>query len=86
MCSVVTCCYAFMLPVATAPNAIVFQASTMRTSDMMKAGLPLNLICIITTNLAINTYGSLLFGLNSFPEWAVESALKLGITNCTVTP
>ena len=42
-----------MLPVATAPNAIVFQASTMRTSDMMKAGLPLNLICIITTNLAM---------------------------------
>ena len=32
----VSCSYAFMLPVATAPNAIVFGASTMRTADMMK--------------------------------------------------
>ncbi len=36
--SVITCCYAFMLPVATAPAAIVFEASTMTTSYMMKAG------------------------------------------------
>ena len=34
----VSCSYAFMLPVATAPNAIVFGASTMRTADMMKSG------------------------------------------------
>ena len=34
-----------MLPVATAPAAIVFEASTMTTSYMMKAGLPMvNLI------------------------------------------
>ena len=32
----VSCSYAFMLPVATPPNAIVFGASTMRTADMMK--------------------------------------------------
>ena len=55
----------------------------MRTSDMMKAGLPLNLICIVTTNIAINTYGSALFGLSSFPDWAVEEADKLNVTNCT---
>ena len=35
-CYKVSCSYAFMLPVATAPNAIVFGASTMRTADMMK--------------------------------------------------
>ena len=84
MCSVVTCCYAFMLPVATAPNAIVYQASSMRTSDMMKAGLPLNLVCILTTNIAINTYGAALFGLGSFPEWASEAAQKLDIS-CNAT-
>ena len=45
----VTCSYAFMLPVATAPNAIVFGASTMKTGDMMKAGLFMNIACVLTT-------------------------------------
>jgi hypothetical protein len=55
----------------------------MKTSDMMKAGLPLNIICVLTTNIAINTYGSLLFGLNAFPEWAIEAAEKIDITGCS---
>ena len=32
MTAAVCCSYAFMLPVATAPNAIVFSHSTMKTS------------------------------------------------------
>ena len=80
--SVITCCYAFMLPVATAPAAIVFEASTMTTSYMMRAGLPMNVICIVTTNIAINTYGSLMFGLDGFPDWAVDVAAESGV-NCT---
>ena len=56
----------------------------MRTSDMMKVGLPLNLICILTTNIAINTYGSALFGFADFPEWAAQEAEKLSVTNCSV--
>jgi len=66
----VTCSYAFMLPVATAPNAIVFGASTMKTSDMMKAGFIMNVICVLTTWGAINTYGVPMFGLSEFPAWA----------------
>jgi hypothetical protein len=31
MCSVITCCYAFMLPVATAPNAIIYQGPIFKT-------------------------------------------------------
>jgi len=31
----VTCSYAFMLPVATPPNAIVFAAAKMRPHDMV---------------------------------------------------
>lgn len=64
--------YAFALPVATAPNAIVFGHSTMTTADMMKAGFVMNMICVITLCLAINTYAVPLFGLHTFPDWAAE--------------
>ncbi|MBM7454772.1 sodium-dependent dicarboxylate transporter 2/3/5 [Oceanisphaera litoralis] len=37
---------AFMLPVATPPNAIVFGSGYIRQKDMMKAGFVLNLVCI----------------------------------------
>merc|ERR1712119_114003 len=67
----VTSSYAFMLPVATAPNAIVFGASSMTTAHMMKAGLGMNLVTVLTTLLAINSYAVPLFGLDSFPEWGI---------------
>lgn len=37
---------AFMLPVATPPNAIVFGSGHIKQSEMMKAGIYLNLLCI----------------------------------------
>ena len=81
MTSAVTSSYAFMLPVATAPNAIVFGASTLTTAQMMKAGFGMNIITVIMTLLAINSYGVPLFGLNSFPDWAVPN-LPVNVT-CT---
>ncbi len=37
----------FMLPIATAPNTIVFGAGRMRTAQMMRAGILLNLAGVI---------------------------------------
>lgn len=76
------CSYAFMLPAATPPNAIVFSASNMRVRDMILTGLMLNVICVLQTVLAINTWGVLIFGLWDFPDWTREFALKHG-SNCT---
>ena len=81
MPSAVVSSYAFMLPVATAPNAIVFGASTLTTGYMMKAGAGMNCITLIATFIAINTYAVPLFGLDSFPTWA-EPQLAVNAT-CT---
>ena len=69
----IVCSFAFALPVATAPNAIVFGHSTMTTVDMMKAGFVMNLLCVITLSISINSYTVPLFDLNTIPEWAAAT-------------
>jgi hypothetical protein len=44
----------------------------------------MNLICVVTTNIAINTYGSVLFSLGDLPQWVVDSAAQTN-TNCTIS-
>ncbi|KAG7282515.1 hypothetical protein CRUP_020230 [Coryphaenoides rupestris] len=61
---------AFMLPMATPPNAIAFSYGNLRVMDMAKSGFILNCIGILTTNLAINTWGTAMFNLSTFPQWA----------------
>lgn len=62
--------FAFMLPVATPPNAIVFSYGHLKVSDMMKTGLIMNVIGITCVFLAINTWGRVIFDLDQFPDWA----------------
>ncbi|NXX08160.1 S13A2 protein, partial [Larus smithsonianus] len=64
---------AFMLPVATPPNAIVFSYGQLRVIDMAKAGFILNILGVLTITLAINTWASSLFQLETFPSWANRS-------------
>ncbi|XP_059911892.1 solute carrier family 13 member 2 [Gadus macrocephalus] len=61
---------AFMLPVATPPNAIAFSFGNLRVMDMVQAGFMLNIIGILTINLGINTWGYAMFDLGNFPAWA----------------
>ncbi|PNF25633.1 Protein I'm not dead yet [Cryptotermes secundus] len=62
------CSYAFMLPVATPPNAIVLAASNMKTTDMMKAGIGMNVICIVILCIVFLTYGSYVYDLDKYEE------------------
>ncbi|WP_096022767.1 SLC13 family permease [Campylobacter lanienae] len=55
---------AFMLPVATPPNAIAYGSGYVRISDMIKAGLWLNIIAIFLITLTIIFLTTTVFGLN----------------------
>jgi len=63
---------AFMLPVATPPNAIVFGTGRLLIKDMVKTGFLLNLIGVIVTTLVTYFWGTLVFKIDvgSFPAWA----------------
>lgn len=67
------CSYAFMLPVATPPNAIVFGTGRIEVADMVKAGILINVLGVLMVTLAIFTLGPLVFQASPdlFPDWAV---------------
>ncbi|XP_070987106.1 Na(+)/citrate cotransporter-like [Oncorhynchus clarkii lewisi] len=62
--------FAFMLPVATPPNAIVFSFGYLKVSDMARTGIVMNIIGILCITLAINSWGRAMFHLDTFPTWA----------------
>lgn len=62
---------AFMLPVATPPNAIVFGTGKLKIKDMMKAGFWLNITGVIITTLFSFFWAKFVFEIvvNITPEW-----------------
>ncbi len=54
---------AFMLPVATPPNAIAFGSGYVRIGDMIKGGIWLNLIAVVLITLATYFIAVPVFGL-----------------------
>lgn len=63
---------AFMLPVATPPNAIIFGTGEVRMVDMVRIGIFLNLIGVIAITTFVLLFGDMLLGIDlySYPIWA----------------
>ncbi|XP_076022948.1 Na(+)/dicarboxylate cotransporter 3 isoform X1 [Genypterus blacodes] len=71
------CSYAFMLPVSTPPNSIAFASGHLVVKDMVKTGIVMNILGILSISLVINTWGMAMFDLGTFPDW-VHHANKTG--------
>ncbi|KAK7471713.1 hypothetical protein BaRGS_00035645 [Batillaria attramentaria] len=61
------CSFAFMLPVATPPNAIVFSYGHIRVIDMMAAGVVMNILAVPLLVFATGTWGAAMFDFQDIP-------------------
>ncbi len=63
---------AFMMPVATPPNAVIFGSRRLQIYEMAKAGLVLNFVATVLTVIALYLFFPYVAGapVDSFPEWA----------------
>ncbi|KAK6190658.1 hypothetical protein SNE40_002474 [Patella caerulea] len=78
----ITTSFAFMLPVATPPNAIVFSYGQVRVIDMVLAGFFMNIVSVPVLLLATATWGNAFFHFDQVqPEF-----LNLTTPITTVTP
>lgn len=63
---------AFMLPVATPPNAILFSSGRLQVKDMARAGVLLNLVTVVLVTLFTLYWVAPRWGfdLTTLPDWA----------------
>lgn len=61
---------AFMMPVATPPNAIVFSSERLRVIDMARAGLWLNLLGVLLVTACVLWFASAVFQFQAFGDAA----------------
>jgi sodium-dependent dicarboxylate transporter 2/3/5 len=66
---------AFMLPVATPPNAIIFGSGRITIADMAKVGIVINLIGIVVITTVFYLLGTAVFSIDPgvAPAWAASA-------------
>ncbi len=69
-----SCSFAFMLPVATPPNAIIFGTNQVQIRDMVRVGVWLNFIGVMLITVAVFLSAKIAFGidLSVMPGWALQ--------------
>lgn len=72
-----SCSYAFILPVGTPANALVFDHAHLQTKDMLIPGLVTQTLALIIMLFNLHTMGALIFGVNTFPSWTSPANMTL---------
>ncbi|MGI6065583.1 MAG: SLC13 family permease [Bacillota bacterium] len=72
ICGAMACSFAFLLPVATPPNAVVFGSGYLTIPQMVKAGIFLEIPCIPLTACLCYFYLPIVWGVDfsTLPQWA----------------
>ncbi|WAR31881.1 S13A5-like protein [Mya arenaria] len=71
----IACSFAFMLPLAAPGTAPVFATGYLSIPDMALAGLPMKIIGIGVSMLAINTWGTKLFELDKLQDFLQDGTM-----------
>lgn len=63
---------AFMMPIATPPNAIVFASGHLKIIDMIKTGFIINILAVILITAMTYSWGSYVFAIDASmkPDWS----------------
>ncbi|KAL4223849.1 hypothetical protein ACF0H5_017314 [Mactra antiquata] len=59
--------YAFMLPVATPPNAMVYVLGYFSITELIRAGAVMNILSVVVLTVGVNTWGAEFFDLRTLP-------------------
>ncbi|MFG1691708.1 SLC13 family permease [Gemmatimonadota bacterium] len=67
---------AFMMPVATPPNAIIFGSDRLTVGEMARVGIVLNIVGALVIATVVYTVGTVVFDIDPtvLPEWATSLA------------
>ncbi len=78
---------AFMMPVATPPNAIIFGSGRVRIAEMAKVGFVINLIGVVCVTVLFMTLGRVVFEIDDLtpPAWATPAVPSDGSEDAGVT-
>jgi len=80
------CSFAFILPIATPPNAIAFSYGYLTTTDMLKVGVLLNVLCVTICSMMLPIIGYPAYSLNEFPKWAMSAEQLNNLTDPLLQP
>ncbi|KAL3857618.1 hypothetical protein ACJMK2_012266 [Sinanodonta woodiana] len=81
----VSASFAYLLPVGTPPNAIVFSSGYLQTRDMLKIGIVVNVLAVLILVFMSCTLAVAAYGLNSFPL-AFQGHTNTTLNGTTILP